>query len=152
MPKIDPSVLKPVNSTTYPAPFDTQVSGRWQQRLGQAAGFTHLGANLVTLKPGAWSSQRHWHRDEDEFLVMLGGEAVLAEDEGETVLRAGDLVAWAANAENGHHLINRSDADCTFICFSAGNRGAGGAYSDIDMIFGAKGYFHKDGTPYSPRE
>ena len=42
---------------------------------------------MSSLKPGAWSSQRHWHDGEDEFLVMLEGEAVLVEDEAATVLR-----------------------------------------------------------------
>lgn len=148
MPRIDLDTIEPVNRTGYPAPFNEPVAGRWQRRLGAMSGMSHLGANHVTLKPGAWSSQRHWHEGEDEFLVMLSGEAVLIEDEGETVLRPGDCVAWPAGVRNGHHLVNRSAMDCTFICFSAGDRGEGGAYSDIDMIFTRDGYFHRDGTPY----
>ena len=82
---------------------------------------------------------------------MLSGEAVLIEDEGETVLRPGDCAAWPAGVRNGHHLINRSDADCSFLCMSAGDRTAGGAYSDIDMVFTKQGYLHRDGTPYPAR-
>lgn len=148
MPKLDLDAMIPENSTGYPPPFNEPVQGRWKRRLGTAAGLTELGAGHVTLKPGAWSSQRHWHEGEDEFLVMLGGAAVLVEDEGETVLRAGDCVAWPKGIRNGHHLINRSDTDCTFICFSAGDANAGGSYSDIDMRWTAEGYVHKDGTPY----
>jgi uncharacterized cupin superfamily protein len=102
----------------------------------------------VVLKPGAWSSQRHWHDGEDELLVMLTGEAVLIEDDGRTVLRSGDVATWAMGVENGHHLINESAADCSFLVVSGGDRDSGGAYSDIDMTFGNDGYFHKDGTPY----
>ena len=152
MPKIDLEAIQPVNTTGYPAPFDAPVVGRWQRRLGALAGLTDLGASLVTLKPGAWSSQRHWHRGEDEFLVMLSGEAVLIEDEGETVLRAGDCAAWAKGVQNGHHLVNRSTADCSFLCVSAGDNKAGGAYPDIDMIWTEKGYHRKDGTPYPARQ
>ncbi len=152
MPKIDLADIAPVNTTGYPAPFDDAVSGRWQRRLGAINGMTHLSANYVTLEPGAWSSQRHWHEGEDEFLVMLAGEAVLIEDEGETVLHPGDCVAWPAGVRNGHHLVNRSRADCAFICFSAGDRQEGGAYSDIDMVFTRDGYFHRDGTPYPIRK
>lgn len=151
MPKLDLDAIPQVNSTGYPPPFDAPVAGRWQRRIGPAAGLTAMGVSHVTLRPGAWSSQRHWHAGEDEFLVMLSGEAVLIEDEGETVLRAGDCAAWAAGARNGHHLVNRSDADCVFLAVGAGDRSAGGAYADIDMIFTPDGYLHKDGTPYPAR-
>ncbi|HEV2817658.1 MAG TPA: cupin domain-containing protein [Allosphingosinicella sp.] len=148
MPKLDLAAIEPENSTGYPPPFDGPVQGRWKRRLGALAGLTELGACHVVLSPGAWSSQRHWHEGEDEFLVMLEGEAVLIEDEGETVLRAGDCVAWARGVENGHHLVNRSGADCAFICLSAGDPRAGGCYSDIDMKWTAQGFVHKDGSPY----
>ena len=105
-----------------------------------------MGASHVVLKPGAWSSQRHWHRGEDELLVMLTGEAVLIEDGGSTVLGPGDVCAWPKGVENGHHLINKSDADCSFVAISAGAE-EGGSYSDIDMMWTADNvYRHKDGS------
>lgn len=148
MPKIDLDAVPQSNATGYPAPFDAPVEGRWWRRLAPAGGLTLMGASHVVLKPGAWSSQRHWHDDEDELVVMLSGEAVLIEDGGETILRAGDVAAWPAGAENGHHMVNRSDADCVFIAISAGNKNGSGAYSDIDMTFDSVGYYHRDGTPY----
>jgi len=148
VPKLDIESIPQVNRTGYPAPFDKPVAGRWYRRLAPVSGLTAMGASHVVLKPGAWSSQRHWHTDEDELLVMLTGEAVLVEDSGRTVLRSGDVCAWPMGAQNGHHLINESDADCSFIAVGAGNFGGSGAYSDIDMKFEGDGYFHKDGTPY----
>ncbi len=148
MPKLDLDAIPQSNDTGYPAPFNEEVQGRWWRRLAPVAGLTHMGASHVVLKPGAWSSQRHWHIGEDELVVMLSGEAVLVEDDGETVLRAGDVAGWAAGVENGHKIENRSDGDCVFVAITAGDRSTGGAYSDIDMTFGAEGYFHKDGTPY----
>ncbi|AXB75696.1 cupin domain-containing protein [Novosphingobium sp. P6W] len=151
MPKLDIETIAQSNRTGYPAPFDAAVQGRWWRRLAPAGGLTEMGASHVVLKPGAWSSQRHWHDDEDELLVMLTGEAVLVEDSGRTVLRPGDICAWAKGVTDGHHLINESDADCTFIAVSAGNPDGSGAYSDIDMQFGEDGYCRKDGTPYAAR-
>lgn len=148
MPKIDIEAIGQNNATGYPAPFDKAVEGRWWRRLAPAGGLTHMGASHVVLKPGAWSSQRHWHEGEDELVIMLSGEAVLVEDGGETVLRAGDVAAWAAGVANGHNMINRSNEDCVFIAIGAGDMNGGGEYSDIDMKFEADGYFHKDGTPY----
>lgn len=147
MPKIDLSRVPERNSTGYPPPFDRPVAGRWQRRLAPLAGITEFGVSLVRLEPGAWSSQRHWHEGEDEFLVMLSGAAVLVDDAGEHDLAPGDCVAFPKGERNGHHVINRSRADCTFVCMSAGED-AGGEYSDIDMRFTAAGYVHKDGTPY----
>ncbi|MGH6658307.1 MAG: cupin domain-containing protein [Sphingomicrobium sp.] len=148
MPKIDLNAIPQASTSTYPPPFDQAVRGRHFRRLGPALGLTDFGASEVMLEPGAWSSQRHWHDGEDEFLVMLEGEAVLVEDEGRTPLCIGDMVAWAKGVRNGHHLINESDARCRFVCFG-GNERTSGEYSDIDMKFGAAGdYLHKDGTPY----
>ena len=148
MPKIALESIEQVSRTGYPSPFDQDVQGRWYRRLAPASGLTEFGVSHVTLKPGAWSSQRHWHDVEDEFLVMLEGEAVLAEDDGETVLKPGDCAAWPKGSTNGHHLKNQSDRDCVFIVVGAG-ASSGGGYSDIDMMFTADGrYVRKDGTAY----
>ena len=148
MPKIDVEAIMQSNGTGYPAPFDEEVKGRYWRRLAPVAGLTRMGASHVVLKPDAWSSQRHWHDGEDELVIMLSGEAVLVEDDGETVLRAGDVAAWAAGVTNGHHMINRTSEDCVFIAIGAGNQNGSGVYSDIDMKFEDDGYFHKDGTPF----
>jgi uncharacterized cupin superfamily protein len=148
MPKIDLEAIEQVNRTGYPPPFNEPVAGRWYRRLAPAAGLTDFGASHVVLKPGAWSSQRHWHNGEDELLVMLDGEAVLVEDDGRTMMRAGDCAAWPKGSTNGHHLINESDRDCAFICMSGGAN-TGGGYSDIDMMWTTeRGFVRKDGTPY----
>lgn len=148
MPKIDLTAIEQTNRTGYPAPFDADVAGRFGRRLAPATGLTDFGVSHVVLKPGAWSSQRHWHDGEDEFLVMLEGEAVLVEDDGPVALRPGDLAAFPKGIRNGHHLRNESDRDCAFVVFGGGVC-TGGGYSDIDMLFTAEGkYVHKDELPY----
>jgi uncharacterized cupin superfamily protein len=148
MPKVDLQAIEEVNRTGYPPPFDEDVAGRWYRRLAPPSGLTELGASYVRLEPGAWSSQRHWHNGEDELVVMLSGEAVLVEDDGETVMKPGDVAAWPKGNSNGHHLINRSDRPCTFVAIGAGEN-TGGGYSDVDLIFNPDGsYAHRDGTPY----
>lgn len=151
MPKLDIEAIPQSNATGYPAPFDAPVEGRWWRRLAPAGGLSAMGASHVVLKPGGWSSQRHWHDDEDELLVMLTGEAVLVEDGGRTVVRPGDVCAWPKGVADGHHLVNESGADCSFIAVSAGNPDGTGGYSDIDMLFGPQGYTRKDGVPYATR-
>ena len=128
------------------------VEGRSRKRLARFAGLTQFGVNICTLKPGAASSQRHWHEKEDELVYVLDGEVVLCEDGGETVLRPGDVVAWKAGVANGHRLINRSDRDTVLI--EVGTRAAADRafYSDIDMMVvrdekGAR-YTKKNGELY----
>src|ERR1700730_12397541 len=89
----------------YPAPFNLEVGERVRQRLGDAGGLTQFGVNLIQLHPGSWSSQRHWHSAEDEFVYVISGELVLITDKGEEVLRAGDCVAFPRNVPDGHNLI-----------------------------------------------
>jgi uncharacterized cupin superfamily protein len=149
MPKVDLDAIEQKNRTGYPPPFDQAVAGRFVRRVAPATGLTDFGVSHVVLKPGAWSSQRHWHDGEDEFVVMLDGEAVLVEDEGSVILSPGDLAVFPKGTGNGHHLRNESDRDCVFVVFGGGVC-TGGGYSDIDMLFTPDGeYVHKDGTPYA---
>ena len=153
MPKVELKSVEPSNRTGYPDPFHKPVAGRWWKRIAPLACLTEMGASHVTLEPGAWSSQRHWHDDEDELVVMLSGTAVLIEDDGETELKAGDVAAWAKGSTNGHHMINRSDESCTFVAISAGKEEGTGGYSDIDMIWTSDGrYCRRDGSEYPKRD
>ncbi|KRA81652.1 cupin domain-containing protein [Altererythrobacter sp. Root672] len=152
MPKLDLDAIPQSNRTGYPDPYDRDVEGRWWRRLAPAGGLNEMGASHVVLKPGAWSSQRHWHAEVDELLVMLSGEAVLVEDDGETVLRAGDVAAWPKGVTNGHCLQNRTETDCSFVAISAGDPDKDrGDYPDIDLRFEPGAYLHNDGTPYLPK-
>ena len=154
MPKrIDVAALASVVGTLYPPPFDEACRTRERTRLGDPAGLTQFGVNLLRLPPGAWSSQRHWHTTEDEFVYVLSGEVTLVTDAGAEVLRAGDAAGFKADDTNGHCLQNRSAADATVL--EIGTRAADNVayYSDIDMMVKqSTGYTHRDGTPYPKAE
>src|SRR5437773_6843955 len=115
MPKIDVDSLPKRTGSGYPAPFNEKPGGRIRQRLGDAGGLSDVGVNLLRLPPGAWSSQRHWHTAEDEFVYVLSGEVVLVTDGGEEALRAGDTAGFPAGDSNGHCLQNRSNADAQVL-------------------------------------
>ena len=134
MPKIDISKIPLDVATNYPPPFNQAVEGRARKRLGRAAGLTQFGVNICTLKPGAASSQRHWHENEDEFVYVLEGEVVLCEDAGETVLKAGEAAGWQAGVADGHCLVNRSDRDAVVLEVGTRAKIERATYSDIDMM------------------
>lgn len=151
MKKVDLNKAPTGKGTRYPAPYDAPCKERHWIMLGAAAGLTEIGLNLVTLEPGVWSSQRHWHSHEDEFVWMLEGELVLVTDEGEEIMRAGDCAGFKAGDRNGHHLQNRSDKPAKFIVISNRSDEDFGEYPDLDMKFlsgrysGGGGYTTKDG-------
>lgn len=149
MPKVNIAQVEERRGSSYPHPFREICLGPSWRQLGDAAGLTDFGVNLVRLTPSKWSSQRHWHTLEDEFIWMLEGEAVLVEDDGETVLRPGDFAAWKAGVPNGHHLQNRSGQDAVYLEVGSRRREADVCnYPDIDMIALPNGYCHRDGRPY----
>lgn len=154
MKRIDVRQVSAVTGSGYPAPFDAPCALRERRRLGDAAGLKDFGVNWLRLPPGAWSSQRHWHSAEDEFVYVLEGEVVLVTEGGEEILRAGDCAGFPAGVTDGHHLQNRSDRDALLL--EVGSRRVAddeGDYPDIDLRFlkGDAGYAHKDGTPYADR-
>jgi uncharacterized cupin superfamily protein len=152
MPKIDITNIKIDTSTGYPEPYRQVTIGRERKRLGLAAGLDQFGVNICRLKPGAASSQRHWHENEDELVYVLEGEVVLCEDGGEIVLKPGDAAAWKAGAPNGHCLVNRSDRDTVILEVGTRAKAERATYPDIDMLMerdenGGR-YLHKNGEPY----
>ncbi|AJR26380.1 MULTISPECIES: cupin domain-containing protein [Sphingobium] len=147
MPRIDLAAIEQTNRTGYPPEYADAVAGRWVRRLGPATGLSDFGISHVVLKPGAASSQRHWHEDEDEFLVMLSGEAMLIEEGSRTALHGGDMASFPKGDPNGHHLVNESGEDCAFLV--VGRVPLGDAhYPDIDMQWVEGSYRRKNGSSF----
>src|SRR5262249_53249364 len=123
---LDPMSLPPRLGSIYPAPFGDKLAGREKRALGDALQLTQFGVNLVTLAPGAWSSQRHWHANEDEFIYVP--------DAGQKTLTAGMAAGFPAGKADGHHLINQSAKPALYL--EVGTRAASeeAHYSDIDLM------------------
>jgi uncharacterized cupin superfamily protein len=151
MKKLDVGAIPQESGSNYPSPFDAPcLRGSWR-RLARAPGLKAFGVNLSRLPPGVWSSQRHWHSHEDEFVMVLEGELILVTDAGEERLGPGDCAAFKAGDADGHHLVNRSDRDAVLL--EVGNSDPEHDrcdYPDIDMVAepGVKAYQHRDGSPY----
>ncbi len=136
MPKIDPAVHPVLTGSGYLPPYRDAVSGRSWIAIGSAGGLSQFGANLVTLAPGTWSSQRHWHSAEDELVIMVSGTLVLVEDGGETPMHPGDIATFKAGESNGHHLQNRGSAPAVFLAVGTDRPSEDEChYPDIDMFW-----------------
>jgi len=153
MKKIDLASVPAETGSNYPYPFNVPCSLQSCQRLARHAALTQFGVNLTVIEPGGWSSQRHWHSHEDEFVWVLEGELTLVTDRGEELLRAGDCAAFRRGVEDGHHLINKSARPARVLEIGNSDAQDRCVYSDIDMVAeaGSEGYRHRDGTPYPPK-
>jgi uncharacterized cupin superfamily protein len=150
MPKIDISAIPTRVGTGYPEPFNKACAGRIRRRLGDAGGLQDFGVNLMTLPPGKWSSQRHWHSHEDEFVYVLEGELMLVEDDTETLLRAGDCAAFPKGSGNGHHLRNNGNSLAVYLEVGSRHPDDLTTCSDIDVMSSNRDgrFVHKDESPY----
>ena len=157
MPKLDLSKAPVKTGSIYPAPYAAQMAGRSSIRLGDLAGLTQFGVNIVTREPGAAASLRHWHLREDEFALVLEGRLTLIEDAGETEMTPGDCAAWKAGVANGHRFVNRADVPGKFLIVGTKAAEEVATYSDVDMqihIAGGKARFtYHDGSDWAgPRD
>ncbi len=153
MPKLDLTKVPVKTGSIYPEPYAAMVAGRSSLRLGDAGGLTQFGANLVILQPGALSSLRHWHLNEDEFVMVTEGDCVLVQDGGESLMQVGDCAAFAAGSTDGHQFINRSAVVAKFLVVGTKSRAEVATYSDVDLqvhIASGKARFtYKDGSDWT---
>ena len=151
--KIDVSAVPDLIGTMYPPPYDAPCRARERKKLGDAAGLTQFGVNLLTLPPGAWSSQRHYHTHEDEFVFVLEGEVTLVTDAGPERLVAGEAAGFKAGDRDGHFIQNHSNARALLLEVGSRLPEDGAHYPDIDLVAPPEGkpaiYTHGDGTPYT---
>lgn len=149
---IDPEKVLESTGSNYPQQFKSTVSGRVKKRLGNAAGLKNFGVNLVRLAPGSCSSLRHWHTRQDEFIYVLEGEVTLITNSGEQVLKPGIAVGFPAGEADGHHLVNRTNADVVYLEMGDRTPGDSANYPDDDLIAEADGnswiFTHKNGELY----
>ena len=146
--KIDIEAAPARVGTRYPEPFASVCAGRRKWRLGDAAGLTQFGVNLLRLPPGQWSAQRHWHHGEDEFVYVLEGEVVLVTDAGEDVMKAGDCAGFKAGVADGHCLQNRSDREAVLLEVGTRLPDDSVDYPDIDLLYRPSDWRRKDGSAW----
>ncbi len=154
MPKINLSTAPLKTGTGYPAPYDKPCLTRHTTYIGDAGGLTQFGANMITLPPGVWASQRHWHSHEDELVYIVSGTPTFIDDDGEQLLAPGDFTAHPAGDGNGHHMINKTDKDVVFLVIGTRNPAEDNCYyPEVDLRVSPNGtstrnFTKKDGSAF----
>ncbi len=131
---IDPQKVPSQSSTNYPDEFKPFVAGRIKQRLSDFAGLNNFGVNLVKLEPGSYSSIRHWHSHQDEFIYILEGELTLITDAGAEVLTPGIAAGFPAGEANGHHLVNNSSTVAIYLEVGDRTPNDSATYPDVENL------------------
>ena len=136
----------------YPEPFASRMAGREKRMLDDLFGLSNFGVNLTRLLPGACSALRHAHSKQDEFIYILHGHPVLLTDAGETQLSPGMCAGFKAGTGNGHHLVNRTGEEVSYLEVGDRSTGDSAVYPDDDLqaalVEGKWQFAHKDGSPY----
>lgn len=149
MPKLAETAMQVASGYSHPVLGGGLGDYRYRL-LGEQAGLGQFGVHLEELPPGARSSFRHWHSNEDEFVYLLSGQLVLIEDH-ETLLEPGDCAAWPAGLAVGHCLENRSDGPALYLVIGSRRQTDTITYPDHDLITHKDGphrrYTHADGRP-----
>lgn len=156
MPRLDLAHVPVKTGSIYPAPFAAMMAGRSSLRLGDAGGLRQFGVNLVTLDPGALSSLRHWHRAEDEFVLVLQGSCTLVMEDGQYPMQPGEAAAFPAGRADGHHFVNHGRAPARFLVAGTKAPRETATYSDVDLKIeiagGTATFTRRDGTPFVATE
>ena len=151
-PALDPATVAGRKGSSYSHPYREPLAGRVKRALGDAAGLTRFGVNLVELGPGDWSAPRHWHSHEDEFVFVLDGTLTLVTEAGEQSLGPGMAAGFPAGRAEGHHLINKSGRPARYL--EVGGRSPEDLvhYPDADLLArsGPDGriFTNRRGEPY----
>jgi uncharacterized cupin superfamily protein len=153
MPAFDPTDVKESNATSYPPPYHTDNSNRYNRRVGDHAGLAHYGVVLTRIVPGGQSSHRHAHTTQDEFVYVLEGEPMLETNGGAQQLKPGMCAGFPAGTDDAHRFLNRTDRDVLLLVVGDRSPNDDVRYPDVDMHLacqpdGSRRFFHKNGTPY----
>ena len=76
-----------------------------------------LGATVYELGPGNFSVY-HFHHAAEELLVVLDGEMTMKTEEGERLVRRGEVVVFPVGPAGAHGFRNDGDGTCRYLMAS----------------------------------
>jgi uncharacterized cupin superfamily protein len=102
-------------------------------RVGQSAGGVDLAVKAFMLPPGESICPYHYEYEE-EWLLVLEGEARLRTPEGEKHLVAGDLVCFPKGPAGAHKVWGAGEQPARVLMFSSAHEPSVAVYPDSDKI------------------
>ena len=117
-------------------------------RVGEALGFTWLGATLYEVPPGKTAVPFHRHHTSDEMFVVLSGSGEYRYGDTRTPFQAGDVLGAPAAGE-GHQITNTGEGPLRYLAIANHTNADVVEYLDsgrIHVDVGATGWHRNDGT------
>jgi|TARA_B100001079_G_scaffold225597_1_gene202780 uncharacterized cupin superfamily protein len=105
-----------------------------QIKVGDLGGLTQFGVNKTILPTNSATAMRHWHEEEDEFVFIISGSAILVDKDGEHEMNAGDCATFKAGDNNGHAIVNKSNEDVVLLEVGTRSQKEIVHYTDKDLI------------------
>ena len=105
-----------------------------QIKVGDLGGLTQFGINKTILPTNSATAMRHWHEEEDEFVFIISGSAILIDKDGEHEMNSGDCATFKAGDNNGHAIVNKSNKDVVLLEFGTRAKKDIVHYTDKDLI------------------
>jgi len=105
-----------------------------QIKVGDLGGLTQFGVNKTILPTNSATAMRHWHEEEDEFVFIISGSAILVDKDGEHEMNAGDCATFKAGDNNGHAIVNKSNEDVVLLEVGTRSQKDIVHYTDKDLI------------------
>ncbi|MGH3086048.1 MAG: cupin domain-containing protein [Rubrobacteraceae bacterium] len=108
--------------------------GYRRKSLGAATGGEKLGCSLYEVPPGRQAWPRHYHLANEEAIYVLEGSGKLRIGNEEIPISPGDYATLPAGEEGSHQLVNTSDTNLVYLCFSTMNEPDVMVYPDSDKL------------------
>lgn len=94
-----------------------RFAARWGD-VSRPAGGRKIGCGVWEIPPGKAATPYHYHRVDEELIVVLGGSPSLRLAGVEHVLNPDDVVALPPGEASAHQVINRSTAPARLLIAS----------------------------------
>ena len=92
-----------------------------------------LGATLYELGPGNFVPY-HFHHAAEEMLVVLDGEMTMKTEDGERLVRRGEVVIFPVGPAGAHGFRQDGEGRCRFLMASSRGFPEVGEYPDLGQI------------------
>lgn len=86
--------------------------------VGDRVGSSILGGSMCEVEPGSKMWPYHTHYANEEWALVVHGAPTLRTPEGETELRAGDVVCFPRGENGAHQIVNRTDEPVRVLMLS----------------------------------
>ncbi len=99
----------------------TEEREGWRSKdawVGARIGAELIGGSMYELEPGDRLWPYHTHHANEEWLVVLRGQATLRTPEGERTLSEGDVICFPRGKEGAHQVRNETDSAIRVLMLS----------------------------------